>query len=146
MSISNPSHAPAHADPTDRLVDAPAAPSTNVTRLRPRQTTPARPTRLQPFEAARIVTVGLPARFDVHRIDEVVALVDGHHRSGVEVLLDGREVEMIDLSALEALDRLVVDDGARLTRPSVALTMTIRYAGASLRLDVPTFPTLANVA
>lgn len=129
-----------HTDPAHGLIGAGAL----LARHRSAATAPDGTTGL--------VTIPLPARFDVHRIDEVVATVEEAQRCGNDVLLDGQLVEMIDLAALRVLDDLVAGTGRRLVRASVALAMTIRYAAPASRLDaarnvtIPAIPTLANVA
>lgn len=77
----------------------------------------------------RVLNYTLPVRFDVHQIDRVGAELDelSHHHA-VEV--DGSQVEMIDLSALETLGRLAADrPSLRIVQPSVALRATADYTG-----------------
>jgi len=69
----------------------------------------------------------LPRRFDVHQVEQVTADITA---LGAGTLIDGTEVEMIDLIALAALDDLVdARPELRFVEPSVALRATMAFTG-----------------
>lgn len=72
----------------------------------------------------------LPRRFDVH---QVASVTDGLLEQGeiaATTVVDGSQVEMIDLAALRALEGLIEQIGGfRIVDPSVALSATIRFTG-----------------
>jgi hypothetical protein len=71
----------------------------------------------------------LPRRFDVHQVERVTADISAL-APGAPLSIDGTDVEMIDLSALAALDELAdVHDDMRFVAPSVALRATMAYTG-----------------
>ncbi|MEM9040180.1 MAG: hypothetical protein AAGD33_09835 [Actinomycetota bacterium] len=74
-------------------------------------------------------TMELPRRIDVHRIDALVAkLVELAEPTG-RVIADAHCVEMIDLAALKAMERLTAEVSLRLADASVALAVTADVTG-----------------
>ena len=98
------------------IIDLPRPAALTHERPRPEATAPSRSARL-------------PRRFDVHRIDEVL---DGLRRlggDGAAVVVDGADVEMIDLAALESLEVAAEELPLAIAGASVALRATIRFTG-----------------
>ena len=76
-----------------------------------------------------IAAYRLPRRFDVHQVERVTADISAL-APGAPLSIDGTDVEMIDLSALAALDELIeIHDSMRFVAPSVALRATMAYTG-----------------
>ena len=74
-----------------------------------------------------IAAYRLPRRFDVHQVERVTEEISA---LGADTPIDGTDVEMIDLSALAALDELVdAHAELRFVTPSVALRATMTYTG-----------------
>jgi hypothetical protein len=74
-----------------------------------------------------IAAYRLPRRFDVHQVERVTAEISA---LGADALIDGHDVEMIDLRALACLEKLAdAQAGLRFVEPSVALRATMAYTG-----------------
>ena len=74
-----------------------------------------------------IAAYRLPRRFDVHQVERVTAEISA---LGADVLIDGHDVEMIDLRGLACLEKFAdAHAGLRFVQPSVALRATMVYTG-----------------
>jgi len=97
-----------------------------ITRNRP--TEPAEDRRLSGGHRRPVI---LPPRFDVYRVADVLGRLDSELAFGDDVRIDGSQVQMIDLAAIESLRALLGQHpGLRIERPSVALRVTVEFTRA----------------
>lgn len=81
------------------------------------------------------ITVELPDRFDVHRVEPVRAELDRAGRHGAPVLVDASCVRFLDGAAIAALlearaEQLDHGGDLRLVRPSTAARIILELVGA----------------
>ena len=95
----------------------------------------------------RTAAYAFPRRFDIHQVARVTEDLAGQARLAAEVVIDGSQVEMIDLAAITALETLMdAHAGLRIAAPSVALRATITYTGHDRLAVLFSTGTLAEAA
>lgn len=71
----------------------------------------------------------LPRRFDIHQTSTVVDELRLLASDGAVVVVDGSDVEMIDLAAVTSLSLLADELDLVISAPSVALRATVGFTG-----------------
>ena len=78
----------------------------------------------------------LPPRFDIYRVAEVLGRLDRELALGDDARIDGSQVQMIDLAAIESMRALLEQHPeVRIKRPSVALRVTVEFTRADAVAD-----------
>ena len=95
----------------------------------------------------RTAAYALPWRFDIHQVDRVTGDLADQAAIASEIVIDGSQVEMIDLAAITSLEALMdAHAGLRIAAPSVALRATITYTGHDRLAALFSTSTLAEAA